>query len=51
MCNNHFESLIQRFITQLRIKRIQRLQRLQHLQSLQRVNNFMNNSVDFQIWQ
>ena len=51
MCNNHFEWLIQRFITQLRIKRIQRLQRLQHLQSLQRINNFINDSVDFQIWQ
>ena len=50
MCNNHFESLIKRFITQLHIKRIQRLQRLQHLQSLQRVNNFINDSVDFQIW-
>ena len=50
MCNNHFQSLIQRFIRQLRIKRIQRLQRLQHLQSLQRVNNFINDPVDFQIW-
>ena len=50
ICNNYFEDLIRRFITQLRIKRIQRLQRLQHLQSLQRVNNFID-PVDFQIWQ
>ena len=50
MCNNYFEDLIRRFITQLRIKRIQRLQHLQHLQSLQRINNFID-PVDFQIWQ
>ena len=52
MCNNHFESLIQRFNTQLRIRRVQRLQRLQHLQSLKQVNNNnKNNFVDFQILQ
>lgn len=50
ICNNYFEDLIRRFITQLRIKRIQRLQRLQHLQSLQRINNFID-PVDFKIWQ
>ena len=61
ICKNYFESLIRRFITQLRIKRIQRLQRLQHLQSLRRqqqqqqqqqqpVNNFID-PVDFQIWE
>ena len=53
ICNNYFEDLIRRFITQLRIKRLQRLQHLQHLQRLrqqQPVNNFID-PVDFQIWQ
>ena len=50
ICCNHFENLIRRFITKLRLRRLQRLQNLQHLQSLQQINHFIE-PVDFKIWQ
>ena len=49
ICNNYFENYIQRFITQLRLKRIRRLLILQYNQSLERINNLMP-PVDFQVW-
>ena len=51
ICNKYFEDYIRRFITQLRLKRIQRLQILQYNQSLEKINEFIQQPVDFQIWQ
>ena len=51
ICKMYFEDYIRRFITQLRLKRIKRLQILQYNESLKEVNEFIEQPIDFQIWQ